>query len=131
MLGNSAVINSAIASPTSGMLSPASNRARPRPLLASMPSRRFCADFLPIRSSSSSWSNFSRYKSVTDFTRPDFTSCAVSDSPNPSMSIRPRVANDSTRLRIAAGQSLAFVQNTFPFRRSVGEPHPGHFVGNL
>ena len=31
--------------------SPASSRARPRPLLASMPSSRFCADFLPMRSS--------------------------------------------------------------------------------
>ena len=67
-------------------------------------SRKFCADFSPMRSSAAT-GQLERIKIRHVVHEAVLTSCATSTSPPPSMSIAPRAHQCSSRPRTCAGQS--------------------------
>ena len=92
MLINFRASTSATFSPTCLRPNPVSNLARPRDLLAAIPSRRFREDCSPMRSKLASWFNPNLYISASVFTKPVSTSCSTISSPRFSISIALRAA---------------------------------------
>ncbi|MCY1200314.1 hypothetical protein D9M72_117430 [compost metagenome] len=121
----------AVVSPTWRMPSANSSLASPGVRAFSMAATRLSADFWPMRSSPTSSSGRSPYRSASVLTRPLSTSWSTSFSPRPSI---------SSALRLAACQSVCLrwaPQNRPPVqramvsssRRSMAEPQTGQAVG--
>ena len=93
-------------SPTIGMPSALSSRARPRVLLDWTAPTRFSADFSAKRSRSATSSAVSSYRSAKFRTRPRSTSCSTTASPRCSMSIARREPKWRSRSLSWAGQAV-------------------------